>query len=281
MNADFSISPLNLASVAEHSTAIAQDLATLRQQAPLILNLTNLVVMQVTANALLAVGASPIMSVAQEELADLMRIAKSLVINIGTLNQTTIETMETAMQLAQQQGIPCILDPVGAGASSLRTDTARHLCTLKPAVIRGNASEIMALAGITQPTKGVDSMQDSLAATSAAQSLAKEYQCTVVVSGAKDIIVTDRQLIFINNGHPLMQRATGTGCTATALLGAFCAIQPSFQQAAIAAMAIMGIAGELAAEQASGPGSWGIQFLDQLYHLNEQHLKHYLRLTIT
>lgn len=248
---------------------IWQDLENLRYRRPLVHNITNFVVMNITANALLALGASPIMAHAEEELEELLGIAGALVINIGTLSKSWIGSMHRAANLARNRALPVVLDPVGAGASRLRTETAlslMHAC--QPAVVRGNASEIMALVGVSQATKGVDSTQESEVAQDAARSLARQFKCAVVASGAKDFITDGQDDVVLHGGSHLLPLVTGMGCTATALVGAFAAIAPSAIQAAVGGMAVMKVAGALAEKQAHGPGTFPAVFLDALHGLD-------------
>lgn len=258
---------------------IYQSIESIRQKAPVVHNITNYVVMNNTANALLALGASPVMAHAAEEVEEMVNIASSLVINIGTLSESWISSMLKAAAQAGKKGIPIIIDPVGAGATTFRTKTARGLIGGNPpAVIRGNASEIMALSGDEAGTKGVDSAAASDSAIAAAQNLSKIYKCVVCVSGAVDYVVEGGQIIKVSNGHPLMTKVTGLGCTASALCGAFAAVEKSAFAATVKAMAVMGIAGEMAAEKAAGPGSLQVHFLDNLYNLSEDDIK--LRLKV-
>ena len=246
------------------------DILKIRQQSPLVHNITNYVVMNTTANALLALGASPVMAHAVEEVADMVKIAGALVINIGTLSERWIHAMSLAAMQANQQGVPMILDPVGVGATVYRTTTANELlAAAQPAIIRGNASEISALAQTGAKTKGVDSLESSDAVVAAAQQVSTSRQCVVCISGATDYIINGENMIRIKNGHPMMPKVTGLGCTASALCGAFAAVNPAPLMAAAHAMAVMGIAGELAAAQADGPGSFQMRFLDALYNLTE------------
>ncbi|NEQ28451.1 MAG: hydroxyethylthiazole kinase, partial [Microcoleus sp. SIO2G3] len=229
---------------------IWDDLQTIRQNNPLIHNITNYVVMNNTANALLALGASPIMAHALEEVEDLVKISSALVINIGTLSETWIAAMQKAMLYAQKLNKPIVFDPVGVGATTYRTATTQKLLQLtSPTVIRGNASEVSAILGTEAVSKGVDSTQNSEAAVAAAKSLAQCYQCTVASSGAKDYIIKANQAIKLKNGHPLMAKVTWIGCTSTAIIVAFLAVNSDSLIAATQAMAVMGIAGELAAEK--------------------------------
>jgi hydroxyethylthiazole kinase len=258
---------------------IYSSIKAIREKSPVIHNITNYVVMNNTANALLAIGASPVMAHAEEEVEEMVNIASALVINIGTLSKSWIYSMFKAIREAKKKGIPVILDPVGVGATSYRTWTARELINEEfPAIIRGNASEIMALADDKTITKGVDSAASSESAMVIAQQLSEKYDCVVCVSGAIDYIIEGRQTIKVGNGHPLMTRVTGLGCTATALCGAFAAVENNYFAAAVQAMAVMGIAGEMAAEAAAGPGSMQMHFLDKLYCLKEEDIRKHLKI---
>jgi hydroxyethylthiazole kinase len=241
-------------------------------------NITNYVVMNSTANALLALGASPVMAHAEEEVADMVKIASALVINVGTLSGPWIRSMHKAMRRAGETHIPIVLDPVGAGATPYRTDTVRELmAAVIPTIIRGNASEIMAVVSADAKTKGVDSTTSSASAVEAAKQLSQAYHCVVCVSGATDYVVGIDRVIKIHNGHGLMQKVTGMGCAASALCGAFAAVNPSPVAATAHAMAVMGIAGELAAMHADGPGSLQVGFLDALYSLTEKNISDHLK----
>jgi hydroxyethylthiazole kinase len=251
------------------------DVLRIRAEAPLVHNITNYVVMNTTANALLAVGASPVMAHAVDEVEEMVGLARALVLNIGTLSPPWIEAMVRAGRAARRKGIPVVLDPVGSGATRLRTETAlRILDDVAPTIVRGNASEIASLAptgdaGAAGRTKGVDSTRRSEETAELAQELAGRRRCVVCVSGATDIVVGGGRVARVRNGHPLMARVTGFGCTATALVGAFAAVNGEPFRATVHAMAVMGIAGEIAAERAEGPGTMQLYFLDALYRLTE------------
>jgi hydroxyethylthiazole kinase len=243
-----------------------------RSSQPLVHNITNYVVMNFTANALLAAGASPVMAHAIEEMEEMVSLASALVVNIGTLSTPWIEAMETAVRVAKRRQIPIVLDPVGAGATQLRTHTAQKLLELgSPLILRGNASEICALANAAVQTKGVDSTLAPDQAIEAAQSLVNQHQATVVVSGKIDHIMGSQGHVEVHNGSPLMGQVTGTGCVASALLGAF-ATTADPMAAGIATMLTMGIAGEMAASQAQGPGTFVPHFLDSLAALNQDQM---------
>lgn len=252
---------------------------SIRRQAPVVHNITNYVVMNSTANALLAIGASPVMAHAEEEIEEMVNIASALVINIGTLSERWIRSMFQAASRARQKGIPVILDPVGAGATTYRTKTARDLIESEPpSIIRGNASEIMALYDDTTRTRGVDSAASSEAALDVAGRLSAMHHCVVCISGATDYVIDKNNVMKIKNGHALMTRVTGLGCTASALCGAFAAVEKSFFAATVEAMAVMGIAGEMAAGRAGGPGSLQINFLDCLYNLSQEDINMFLKI---
>ena len=250
---------------------IVADLQALRDTTPLVHNITNFVVMNNTANALLAIGASPVMAHAVEEVADMAGIASALVINIGTLNPLWVEGMMKAGMAATDKGIPVIFDPVGVGATPYRNEVAVQIIEkCKPTLIRGNASEIMALAKENVATKGVDSTVSANAALDAAKSLANESGAVVVISGAEDFITDGEQVITIKNGSPLMPKVTGMGCTASAVLGAFAAVNKNTLLAAAHGMAVMSICGEIAAKKSAGPGSLQMHFIDTLYNLTDK-----------
>jgi hydroxyethylthiazole kinase len=255
-----------------------RDIVWIRTEAPLIHNITNYVVMNTTANALLALGASPVMAHAVEEVEEMAAMARAVVINIGTLSAAWVEAMLKAGRVARQRGIPLVLDPVGSGATRYRTETAlRLIAETRPTIIRGNASEIRALAGAGGGTKGVDSAHSAEESAGAARELAARAECVVSMSGAVDVIVGSEGEILVGNGHPMMPRVTGMGCTASALTGAFAAVNGSALEAAAHAMAVMGIAGEMAGEQAEGPGSFQVRLLDSLYRMDAREIEVRLR----
>jgi hydroxyethylthiazole kinase len=237
-------------------------------------NITNYVVMNNTANALLAVGASPAMVHAAEEVEEFTAISRALVINIGTLSPRWVDAMRLAAARARDAGIPWVLDPVGAGATSYRTQVGAELARLGPTVIRGNASEIMVLAGSVGATgKGVDSAHSTLTALGPAQVLARDTGAIVAMTGVVDYVTDGARVVAIHNGHPMMARVTGLGCTATALVGAFLGANDEPFAATVSALATLGVAGEMAAEQSAGPGSLQLHLLDALYRLDRPELE--------
>jgi hydroxyethylthiazole kinase len=253
----------------------------IRIKSPLVQNITNYVVMNSTANALLAIGASPVMAHAIEETEDIVTISSSLVINMGTLSATWVDSMLFAAKKAKETATPFVFDPVGVGASKYRTATAlKIIAAATPDVIRGNASEIMVLAQQASSSKGVDSTMLAADAVSGAIELSKKLNNTVVVSGQVDYIITGDKVNTISNGSTLMSKVTGMGCSATAIIGACIAIEPDVHLACTAAMAIMGIAGDMAAELSKGPGSFQVHFLDSLYLLTDDILKDKIKLNV-
>jgi hydroxyethylthiazole kinase len=259
-------------------SGIWKDIDLIRQNAPLVHNITNYVVMNNTANALLALGASPVMAHAEPEVGDMVNIASALVINIGTLSDPWIRAMSKAAIRAKERNIPIILDPVGVGATEYRTRTARQLIhAASPAIIRGNGSEIMALCEADVVTKGVDSTSASDLAIDSANALNREFGSVICITGETDYIVSRDTMTRVTNGDEMMPRVTGLGCTATALCGAFAAINPDRHLAAAHAMATMGIAGEMAAKTAKGPASLQLNFIDTLYQLSETHIQEYFK----
>ena len=257
-------------------------LETIRGQHPLVHNITNYVVMNFTANVLLALGASPVMAHAIEEVEEMVGLANALVINIGTLSQPWIDSMIKAARHAADRRIPIVVDPVGAGATRLRTETARRLINEAPvAVLRGNGSEILAVAGRKGITRGVDSVHGAEDARMVALDLAKTYGMVVAVTGAEDYVTDGSTTARIANGHALMGRVTGTGCAASAITGAFCAAETDSLAAAIGALVTFGIAGELAARHDPGPGSFQVGLMDALDAIDGAVVRERARVTFT
>ena len=244
-----------------------------RTQSPLVHNITNYVAMNNSANALLAVGASPVMAHAVEEVEDMVRIAGALVINIGTLDNEWIRGMRAAGLAMERLGRPIILDPVGAGATPFRTEVSWQLIdACHPTIIRGNGSEIMALVHADVHSKGVDSSASSDTALDSARLLARRTRAVVVISGATDYITDGERVETIANGAPIMTAVTAMGCTASSMVGAFAAVDADPFAASLHAMAVMGVAGERAAARSAGSGSMQVNFLDELYNLTSQQL---------
>lgn len=248
-------------------------LTQVREKSPLVQNITNFVVMNNTANALLALGASPIMVHAEEELEEVLSFCNSLVINIGTLSKPWADNMILSAQLANKLGKPWVLDPVGAGISSLRNETLQALMLLKPTVIRGNASEIIALQNFNRKSvKGVDSTHSSSYALEAGKLLQKETGSIICISGATDYVISENEITEIKNGTSVMTKVTGMGCTASAITGAFIGLAKHPYQEAVAGVAITSLAGELAAKISKGPGSLQLNFYDILFNLAKEQI---------
>jgi hydroxyethylthiazole kinase len=243
---------------------VAHGVERIRAEAPLVHNVTNLVAMTFSANVLIAAGASPIMAPAPEESGELAALAAALVINMGTLTREWIAGARPAIEGAVRAGRPWILDPVGVGASAFRRETAAELLGQGPRIIRGNASEILALAGGGNAGKGVDSTHGADAAADAAASLAKRQNAVVAVTGAVDLVTDGRRRLRVENGHPLLTRTTASGCALTALVGAWAAVIEDPLEATAGALAAYGIAAELGAEHAQGCGTFVPAFLDAL-----------------
>ncbi|MYZ47902.1 hydroxyethylthiazole kinase [Propylenella binzhouense] len=258
---------------------IWNSLREVRAKAPLVLNITNYVVMNSTANALLAVGASPIMAHSTEEVEDLVAVTGALVVNIGTLSPPWVAAMRLAARKAAAVGTPWVLDPVGVGATAYRNGAAAGLAAFHPAAVRGNASEILALAGASgAATKGVDSTVRTEASIEAAAKLTDATGSVVAVTGRTDYVIFGDLRRAIHNGHPMMARVTGLGCTATALIGAFLAAVRDPFEACFHALVVIGIAGEVAAERAAGPGSLQMHLLDALYAFDRETLARRIRI---
>ncbi len=250
----------------EWNSMAAEILANVRKNRVLVHSITNYVVMNSTANVLLSAGASPVMAHAQEEVAEMASLAGAVVLNIGTLSPSWVAAMRIAGAAANRSNTPVVLDPVGSGATGYRTQTARLLAReIHIAVVRGNASEILSMSGLDTVTKGVDAAHDVDEAAKVAVELAAKLGSVVAITGEVDLVTDGRTVLRISAGHPLMGRVTGTGCAATALVGAFCAGNNNNPTAAAAgALAFFGLAGERAAKTANGPGSFQVALYDAL-----------------
>jgi len=243
-------------------------LAKVRLHRPLVHNITNFVAMQFSANVLLSVGASPVMAHAAPEVAEMAAQADGLVLNIGTLEPDWVTAMETAAAAAHAHGKPVVLDPVGVGATAYRTDTAHRLLdTAHPTAVRGNASEIGVLVGTGGDVRGVDAAGAQLPLDALA-TWARRRHCLVIATGAVDIATDGDRVVRVFNGHERLQQVTATGCSLSALVGAFLAVAVKTEgrplEAVTSALAYFGAAGERAAAQARGPGSFAVALLDEL-----------------
>ncbi|WP_214888693.1 hydroxyethylthiazole kinase [Exiguobacterium sp. s142] len=236
-----------------------------RLKRPLVHNITNIVVANFSANGLLAIGASPVMADAIEEVADMATVSDALVLNIGTLGTMTEATMIRAGQAANQSGRPVVLDPVGVGATPFRRDVVeRILRDVRVTVIRGNAGEVATLVDAGWTTKGVDAGSGTHHPQQLAERAANRYSCVVVITGATDFVSDGTVTLEILGGHPLMTETTGTGCLLSAVVGAFLAVEPDVMTATSTALTGYARCGELASEAATGPGDFPIHFLNAL-----------------
>lgn len=259
-----------------NTETIAASLEKVRKANPLVHNITNIVVANFTANGLLALGASPFMAAAKEEVSDIANIAGALVLNIGTLNPKTVEAMMFAGKAANEKGVPVILDPVGAGATPYRTAVAKKIVNdLKISVIRGNAAEVANVIGENWFIKGVDAGEGNGDVIELTKKAARQLGTTIAVTGKGDVASDGETTYLIRNGHPILTKVTGTGCLLTSIIGAFSAVEKNLLEASAAALACYGVAAEIAADKTSdkGPGSFQIEFLNQLAKLSSDDIR--------
>lgn len=251
-----------------------------REVNPLIHNITNTVVTNFTANGLLAFGASPVMADSRKEVADMVKIANALLINIGTLNEHTVEAMHIAGRAANQNQVPVLLDPVGAGATPYRTETAQSLIQeIQFTAIRGNPAEIASVAGEKLIVKGVDGGELKGSILELAATSARKFNTTVVVTGKDDIVSDGETSYIVRNGHPILTKVTGTGCLLTAIIATFIAVESNVVDACVAALSVYGVAAELAAEKTAhlGPGSFQIEFLNKLATISDNDIQSFCK----
>jgi hydroxyethylthiazole kinase len=247
-----------------------ETLASLRESKPLVHQITNYVVMNETANATLALGALPVMAHAREEVEEMVGLASALVLNIGTLSEHWIEAMLLAGRAANARGVPIVLDPVGAGATRYRTDTAKRLLDeLRIAVVRGNAGEVATLVGVEAEVRGVESMGGAGNPAELASEASRALGIVAAVTGPVDHVSDGNQVIGVANGHELLGAVSGTGCMATAITGCFLAVKPEAPlEAAAEALVAFGVAGEDAAKDARGPGTFHAGLYDAIADLD-------------
>ena len=249
-------------------------LRELRERKPLVHQITNYVVMNETANATLALGALPVMAHAREEVEEMVGLASALVLNIGTLSEHWIEAMLLAGRAASARGIPVVLDPVGAGATAYRTDTARRILgEVRVTVLRGNAGEVATLVGAEAEVRGVESITAALEPSDLAQEAGPQLGLVASVTGPIDHVSDGERTLAVANGHPLLAAVTGTGCISSALTGCFLAAKPEEPlEAAAEALAALGVAAEDAANGAAGPGTFHARLYDALAALDPETL---------
>lgn len=245
-------------------------LTELRGRGPLVQCLTNTVVSGFTANVLLAIGASAAMVDVDEEAVPFARVASGVLVNLGTPHREQREAMPLTVAQASDQGTPWVLDPVAIGALPLRTQLASDLVALRPTIVRGNPSEILALAGSGSGGRGVDSLARPTAAVDAAAHLASQYGCVVAISGAVDIVTDGSRTAHLSNGHELLTQVTGGGCALGAVMAAFAGLDDDPFFTTCAAVTTYTIAAEIAAARANGPGSFAVEFLDALAGIDSE-----------
>ncbi len=246
-------------------------LTEIKTKKPLIHHITNWVTIYDCANITRAFGALPVMAHAIEEVEEMTGIASALVLNIGTLTPEVVDSMIVAGKAANKKGIPVVLDAVGVGATKLRTDSAlRIINEVHVDVIKGNSAEVGVLAGAEAEVRGVEAMSLRGNPVEIAKSLAKKTKSVVAMTGKKDIITDGKKTYLCDNGDAMMGSIVGTGCMAASVIGAFCAVEKDYAKAAASALACFGIAGELAAKKAKGPGTFKEQFYDEAYSLDEK-----------
>lgn len=255
----------------------SRQLNAMRAAAPLVQNITNYVAMNVMANAMLAAGASPAMAHARGEAAEFAGLAAALSINIGTLDDEWADCMLLAAQAAAAHDKPWVLDPVAVGATTLRRNLGTRLLALGPTIIRGNASEILALSGSDARGRGADSADPVEAAEAAAHDLANRSKAVVAVTGAVDFVTDGTRAVRISNGDPMMPRVTALGCSLTGIAAAFAAVAEPYE-ASVAAIAYFGAAGEMAAKSTNGPGSFQVAFIDALHAMSGDTLDNMARI---
>ncbi|MGG2016938.1 hydroxyethylthiazole kinase [Bacillus sp. S10(2024)] len=257
---------------------IAQVVETVRERNPLVHNITNVVVTNFTANGLLALGTSPVMAYAKEEVAEMASIAGALVLNMGTLHQEEVEAMLIAGKSANTHNVPVVFDPVGAGATSYRTEVARYIPSeVKLAIMRGNAAEIANVIDEKWEIKGVDAGGGNGDVVSVAKQAAEQLNTIIVITGKEDVITDGERTFILRNGHPILTKVTGTGCLLTSVIGAFAAIENDYVKAAVAAVTFYGVAAEIAVSKTAeqGPGSFQIEFLNQLASVKAEDVEQY------
>lgn len=250
---------------------IADMLRRIRQQKPLLHHITNFVVMNDTANVTLHIGALPVMAHAKEEVAEMVSMAGALVLNPGTLTPEWVESMLVAGRRANELDVPIVLDPVGAGATTLRTESnLRLLEELEITILRGNSGEIGALGGMGGVVKGVETVEEVEDPVEVASTMARKYGLTIAITGKRDIISDGKRVMAVDNGHAMLKTITGTGCMATTMIAAFAAVERDYLLAATGGLVCYGLAAERAAARCEGPASFKTALLDEIYNLNTQ-----------
>jgi hydroxyethylthiazole kinase len=263
------------------SSSPGTTLRALRERKPLVHQITNYVVMNETANATLALGALPVMAHAREEVEEMVALAGALVLNIGTLSPNWVDAMIAAGKAANARTIPVVLDPVGAGATRYRTDTAKRiLAEVDVSVLRGNQGEVATLVGVAAEVRGVESIGTADGAADVARTAGRSLGLVASVTGPVDHVSDGDRVLAVANGHELLASVTGTGCMSSAITGCFLAVKPDVpMETAAEALAAFGVAGEDAAREAKGPGSFHVGLYDALAALDPETLDGRARIT--
>ncbi|MBA1334164.1 MAG: Hydroxyethylthiazole kinase [Firmicutes bacterium] len=268
----------------QYKKSLAGLLSAVKEQKPLVHHITNFVTANDCANVVLALGGSPVMADDKNEVEEMVTQASSLVLNIGTLRNESLTSMILAGRKANELGIPVIFDPVGVGATQFRTKSAREILEeIKVSVLRGNMSEVKVLSGIYAKTRGVDSTADFRGGQEAALSLAQKYNCTVAITGEKDIISDGSKTILVENGHEMLTRVTGTGCMATSLVGTYCGVTGDYFLCALAGIVTMGLSGEKASQEMRGiteAGTFKVKLFDSIANFTPDDLMEGARLYV-
>lgn len=252
---------------------------TIRETAPLVHNFSNLVEQNDTADAIAAVGGTQITLHNVEETADVAALCSAIAVNLGTLDDGFLQCARMAVQVAEASGRPWVLDPVAAGLTAYRTRAALAFLDLSPAVLKANASELLVLAGGAERGRGADSIHEVDDAEAAAKGLARRHGAVVVVTGVEDMITDGERIVRLGNGSQLMGRMIGSGCMLTSVMGCFLAVSDNPFDAALAATACFDVSGEMAAEQAGGPGTLKPLLIDALHGLDRATVEDRLKIT--
>jgi hydroxyethylthiazole kinase len=261
---------------------VGEKLEEIREKKPLLHHITNYVVMNETANLTLALGALPVMAHAHEEVEEMVSLASCLVLNMGTLEPYWVESILKAGRKANELEVPVVFDPVGAGATKYRTETAKRIIDeIKIDVLRGNAGEISVLIGAGGKVRGVESEEAAHNLHELAKEFAQKNEMTVAVTGKRDLVTDGKRVAFIDNGHQMLSWVTGTGCMATTLIGGFLAVEKNSFLACVYGLTAFGICGELAAQESEGkPGSFHVSLYDALASLNREEISERAKVSI-
>ncbi|AIL64541.1 Hydroxyethylthiazole kinase [Rickettsiales bacterium Ac37b] len=257
---------------------ICDDLQKIRSKSPLIHNITNFVTMDIMANSLLTLGASPIMAHASSEIEEVVKAVQGININIGTLEDSWIKAMIKTATIAKDKKIPVVLDPVGAGFTQYRTQAALALLDMQViTVVRGNASEILSLVSGENITKGVDNNENDInKVADAAKHLSSAFNTIVVITGQRDYIICNEEVITVEYGHSWMSKVTGMGCALSSVIAAFLAVNNNYFRASVNAVSMFGIVGQLVADFSAGPASFKTNFIDKLHNITSMEIKNTL-----